>query len=67
MSRGHCHWCGRYKHLLQGGLGEKVCGYCIEEPEYVEHVHRQNRIEAREKLKVRKGHRPPVMPRRGDD
>lgn len=59
--RSHCHWCGRYKYLEVGPDGMRVCGYCVEEPEYVEHCHRNARVDRREARKVAKGHRRPVM------
>lgn len=40
-NKGYCKWCGRFLHLLQ----EDVCGFCVEEPEYIRFTANQARIE----------------------
>lgn len=61
MIRGYCFWCGRHKYLMRGPDGREVCGFCVEEDDYINHLHRNARIDRREAKKVVKGHRKPVM------
>ncbi len=60
--RRYCFWCGRYKFLMHGPDGNEVCGFCIEEPEYLDHVHRTGCIDRREARKVTNGHKKPMLP-----
>jgi hypothetical protein len=59
----YCFWCGKFtKYLMpHNKLKERVCPVCDEDPDYLDHVHRNLCTANREARMTVKGHNRPTM------